>query len=147
MSSAVAGRPATDAIDDHSRQQRLKLAAGLRDLADRVEQQPELMSRAADLMSQDFMDNRAPPPEVDSCVSCTVYQAFSFGMSAGHNCCWCASVTVFSEMHMGCQKSAADLTCRLGFVGISPKVTCRQWYDFAHKYKTCFASHLSCCQL
>ena len=43
---------------------RLKLAAALRDLADRVEQQPDLMSRAADLMSEDFMDNRAPIPEV-----------------------------------------------------------------------------------
>lgn len=62
MPAAAAGQH-TDS-EDHSRQQRLKLAAGLRDLADRVEQQPELMSRAADLMSQDFMDNRAPPPQV-----------------------------------------------------------------------------------
>lgn len=63
--TVVTGQHETDASDDHSSQQRLKLAAGLRDLADRVEQQPELMSRAADLMSQDFMDNRAPLPEVE----------------------------------------------------------------------------------
>lgn len=108
MSSAVAGQPATDPTDDHSRQQRLKLVAGLRDLADRLEQQPELMSRAADLMSQDFMDNRAPPPEVDPCTMyCTA--CIKHGMSAGHNYCWCASVTVLSEMRMGCQKTAAEL--------------------------------------
>lgn len=41
-----------------------KLAAGLRELADKVEAQPELLSKAADLMSLDFMDNRAPPSEV-----------------------------------------------------------------------------------
>lgn len=41
-----------------------KLAAGLRELATKVEAQPELLSKAADLMSLDFMDNRAPPSEV-----------------------------------------------------------------------------------
>lgn len=61
MPAAAAGQDNSEA---HSREQRSKLAAGLRDLADRLEQQPELMSRAADLMSQDFMDNRAPPPQV-----------------------------------------------------------------------------------
>ena len=66
MSSAVSGQPGTDADDDWRRQQRLKLAAGLRCLADQVEQQPQLISRAADLMSQDFMNNRAPPPEVNN---------------------------------------------------------------------------------
>lgn len=46
-----------------------RLAAGLRDLADKVEQQPELVSRAADLMSMDFMNSRAPPAKVSSHVS------------------------------------------------------------------------------
>lgn len=40
------------------------LAAGLRMLADEVEGQPELLSRAADLMSMDFMNSRAPPAQV-----------------------------------------------------------------------------------
>ncbi len=41
-----------------------QVAAGLRELADKVEAQPELISKAADLMSLDFMDSRAPPSEV-----------------------------------------------------------------------------------
>ena len=41
-----------------------QLAAGLRALADRVETQPELISKAADLMSVDFMSSRAPPVQV-----------------------------------------------------------------------------------
>lgn len=49
---------------------RTKLAAALRDLADRIEQQPDLMSKAADLMSEDFMDNRAPIPEVQDIEHC-----------------------------------------------------------------------------
>lgn len=40
------------------------MAEGLRDLADKIEQQPQLLSRAADLMSMDFMDSRAPPAAV-----------------------------------------------------------------------------------
>ena len=56
--------PQRGSLDDQSRQVRQKVAAGLRDLAQRIEQQPELLSKAADLMSLDFMDNRAPPPEV-----------------------------------------------------------------------------------
>ena len=46
-----------------------RLAAGLRNLADLVEQQPELVSRAADLMSMDFTNSRAPPAKVCSHVS------------------------------------------------------------------------------
>ena len=53
-----------------------ELAAGLRQLADRIEAQPEMISKAADLMSQDFMDNRAPPAEVRLlfliCLMCRV---------------------------------------------------------------------------
>ena len=45
------------------------LAVGLRMLADEVEGQPELLSRAADLMSMDFMNSRAPPAEVTSLTS------------------------------------------------------------------------------
>jgi len=41
-----------------------QVAAGLRELADKVEAQPELISKASDLMSLDFMDSRAPPSEV-----------------------------------------------------------------------------------
>ena len=37
------------------------LAAGLRALADAVESQPELLSHAADAMSEDFMTARLPP--------------------------------------------------------------------------------------
>lgn len=37
------------------------LAAGLRALADAVEASPELLSLAADAMSEDFMAARAPP--------------------------------------------------------------------------------------
>lgn len=37
------------------------LAAALRALADAVEAQPELLSLAADAMSEDFMAARAPP--------------------------------------------------------------------------------------
>ena len=70
VSSAVTGQFEADGSDDQPCQQRLKLAAGLRHLADRLEQQPELLSRAADLMSQDFMDNRAPQPEVASYTMC-----------------------------------------------------------------------------
>ncbi|KAL0045819.1 hypothetical protein WJX82_005646 [Trebouxia sp. C0006] len=40
-----------------------QVAAGLRELADKVEAQPELISKASDLMSLDFMDSRAPPSE------------------------------------------------------------------------------------
>ena len=41
-----------------------QVAAGLRELADKVEAQPDLVSKAADLMALDFMDSRAPPSEV-----------------------------------------------------------------------------------
>lgn len=67
QSTAKGGNPAADgrAGQAASKPDVAKLlAAGLRDLADKVEQQPELVSRAADLMSIDFMDSRAPPAEV-----------------------------------------------------------------------------------
>ncbi len=58
--------PATPPQGDDASGQSLtqQVAAGLRELADKVEAQPELISKAADLMSLDFMDSRAPPSEV-----------------------------------------------------------------------------------
>ncbi len=58
--------PATPPQGDDASGQNLaqQVAAGLRELADKVEAQPELISKAADLMSLDFMDSRAPPSEV-----------------------------------------------------------------------------------
>ena len=51
--------------EDASRQSLVQqVAAGLRELADKLEAQPELISKAADLISLDFMDSRAPPSEV-----------------------------------------------------------------------------------
>ncbi len=55
--------PQADAPGKNLAQQ---LAAGLRELADKVEAQPDLISKAADLMSLDFVDNRAPPDEVST---------------------------------------------------------------------------------
>ncbi|DBA73237.1 hypothetical protein WJX77_009828 [Trebouxia sp. C0004] len=57
--------PATPPKGDDALGQSLaqQVAAGLRELADKVEAQPDLISKAADLMSLDFMDSRAPPSE------------------------------------------------------------------------------------
>ena len=71
--SAAAGNKAQGDASGKSLSQ--KLASGLRDFADRVDAQPELVSRAADLMSLDFMENRAPPPgQVGGCLCCTLLQ-------------------------------------------------------------------------
>ena len=74
--------PQTAPMHDQSRQVRQKLAAGLRDLAARIEQEPELLSKAADLMSLDFMDNRAPPSE----VSHKLLSHLGFVLSIKHSC-------------------------------------------------------------
>lgn len=133
MPAAAAGQPNSE---DPSREQRSKLAAGLRDLADRIEQQPELMSRAADLMSQDFMDNCAPPPQVlhhvlwvmhlawrgcrsQLVTACTSHVMLSGSTSNTSHCvalCWwnscpCSNrvdITLFC-LHVFCQKTALFL--------------------------------------